>query len=129
MIKKTAFQKEHPIHKTEEKRLTQLERIANHIEKIRLGEYVEMMNHPGRLIWINLLIGVSRGVGLTVGATLVIAILFKILAALIAMKIPYLTDLLQNIMQIIKEMPGGNTLPVSTEQINGSTVFPHSIEL
>lgn len=99
----------------EKKRLSQLERIANHIEKIRLGEYIEMMNHPGRLIWTNLLIGISRGVGLTVGATLVIAVLFKILSALIAMNIPYLTDLLQDVVQIIKEVPGGNTLPVPNE--------------
>ena len=100
----------------EKERLSQLERIANHIEKIRLGEYVEMMNRPGRLIWTNLLIGISRGVGLTVGATLVIAVLFKILSALIAMNIPYLTDLLQDVVQIIKEVPGGNTaLPVSSE--------------
>lgn len=100
----------------EQERLSQLERIANHIEKMRLGEYVEMMNRPGRLIWTNLLIGISRGVGLTVGATLVIAVLFKILSALIAMNIPYLTDLLQDVVQIIKEVPGSNTaLPVSGE--------------
>lgn len=100
----------------EQERLSQLERIANHIEKIRLGEYVEMMNRPGRLIWTNLLIGISRGVGLTVGATLVIAVLFKILSALIAMNIPYLTDLLQDVVQIIKEVPGGNTaLPGASE--------------
>ena len=103
------------IEKFEKKRLSQLERIANHIEKIRLGEYVEMMNRPGRLIWTNLLIGISRGVGLTVGATLVIAVLFKILSALIAMNIPYLTDLLQDVVQIIKEVPGGNALPVPNE--------------
>ncbi len=109
------------IRQFEKERLSQLERIANHIEKIRLGEYVEMMNRPGRLIWTNLLIGISRGVGLTVGATLVIAVLFKILSALIAMNIPYLTDLLQDVVQIIKEVPGSNALSVSGEAETHST--------
>ena len=109
----------------EKERLSQLERIANHIEKMRLGEYVEMMNRPGRLIWTNLLIGISRGVGLTVGATLVIAVLFKILSALIAMNIPYLTDLLQDVVQIIKEVQ----YFACVERVNGSFGFSGQIRI
>ena len=98
---------------------TQLEKIANHIEKLRLGEYVDMMNRPGRIIYMNLLAGVSRGVGLTVGATLVIAVLFKILSVLIAMNIPYLTEMLQEVVQIIKSVPGGNAIAVPQEAVQG----------
>lgn len=99
-----------PIVYSEEDRYTQLAKVARHIEKMRLGEYVEMMNRPGRIIWMNLLVGISRGVGLTIGATLVIAILFKMLTALIEMKIPYLTEMLQEVVQIIKDTPGGQSI-------------------
>ena len=99
-----------PIVYSEEDRYTQLTKVARHIEKMRLGEYVEMMNRPGRIIWMNLLVGISRGVGLTIGATLVIAILFKMLTALIEMKIPYLTEMLQEVVQIIKDTPGGQSI-------------------
>ena len=84
------------------------------------------MNKPGRIIWVNLLAGISRGVGLTVGATLVIAILFKLLSALIAMNIPYLTDMLQEIVQIIKATPAGGTFTVPED--TASTVAPTQIQ-
>ena len=94
---------------------SQLEKIACHFEKIRLADYIETMNKPGRIIWVNLLAGISRGVGLTVGATLVIAILFKILSAIISMNIPYLTDMLQEVVQIIKTTPAaGMVVPEET---------------
>lgn len=84
----------------------QLKKVADRIEKMRLGDYIDNMNHPWRVIWLNLLGGISRGVGLTIGATLVIALLFKLLGALIAMNIPYLTGVLQDVVQIIKVTPG-----------------------
>lgn len=105
-------------HKQKAERLTQLEKVVNHLEKLKIGEYIEMMNRPGRIIWMNLLAGISRGVGLTVGATLVIAVLFKLLSALIAMKIPYLTDLLQEVVQIIKATPAGGSSFVLPDEGN-----------
>lgn len=101
---------------TQDDKYSQLEKVAIHIEKMRLGDYVEMMGRPGRIIWTNFLGGIAKGVGLTIGATLVIAILFKLLSALIAMNIPYLTDMLQEVVQIIKETPGGQSINMS--QIN-----------
>lgn len=86
--------------------LSQLEKIAERLEKMRLGDYINSMNRPGRLIWNNLLVGISRGVGLTLGATIVIAIIFKIVSMLISMNIPYLTDMLQEVVQIVKATPG-----------------------
>lgn len=84
-----------------QEKYTAVHKVAFYMEKMRLGEYIQNMNSPWRIIWTNLLAGISRGVGLTVGATVVIAILFKILAALIAMQIPYLTDVLQEFVQTI----------------------------
>ncbi len=97
---------------TQEERFRQIEKVAAHIEKIRMGDYIDLMSRPSRIIWVNLLGGISRGVGLTIGATLVIAILFKILSALIAMNIPYLTDMLQEVVQIVKATPAGNGIAI-----------------
>lgn len=91
---------------TAEERYSQLERIANILERMRIGEYVNNFNRPVRIIWLNLLSGIAKGVGLTIGATLVIAIIFKLLSVLISMNIPYLTDVLQDVVQIVKATPG-----------------------
>lgn len=127
LIEKQKTESEQSFTDTEKEKYRQVERVALHIEKMRLGDYVEMMNRPGRIIWMNLIGGISRGVGLTIGATLVIAILFKILSALIAMNIPYLTDMLQEVVLIIKETPNGQRIHVppmnNTSESVEQTVF------
>ncbi len=117
-----------PVELTQEERFRQIEKVAAHIEKIRMGDYIDLMSRPSRIIWVNLLGGISRGVGLTIGATLVIAILFKILSALIAMNIPYLTDMLQEVVQIVKATPAGNgiNIPNINVPINEPVVVPVS---
>lgn len=90
---------------TEKEKYAQLEKVAMRIEKMRLGDYINNMNRPSKIIMNNLLGGISRGVGLTVGATLVIALLFKLLSILISMNIPYLTEVLQDIVSEIRSAP------------------------
>lgn len=85
--------------------IRQLDKLAQQVEKMNLGDYIHYLNSPWRIIWINVLIGVSRGVGLTLGATLVIAMLFKLIGMLIEMNIPYLTELLQNIVRVVQSTP------------------------
>ena len=90
---------------TQPDKMKQLEKVALQIEKMRLGDYINNFNRPSKIILNNLLGGIARGVGLTVGATLVIALIFKILSVIISMNIPYLTDMLQEVVSIIKATP------------------------
>lgn len=103
-VLKAHIQKNNPEFVQE--RISQLEKIADRIERMRLGDYLDSMNRPGHVIWLSLLSGIAKGVGLTIGATLVIAIIFKLLSMLIAMNIPYLTEMLQDVVQIVKTTPG-----------------------
>lgn len=105
-LRKKKTEQVFPDKMSTEDRLTQLEKVAAHIERMRLGDYINNMNRTRHIIWINLIGGISKGVGLTIGATLVIAVIFKVLSMLIAMNIPYLTDLLQDVVQIVKTTPG-----------------------
>ncbi len=99
-----------------EQKLKQLEKVALQIEKMRLGDYVANLNRPSKIILNNLIGGISKGVGLTVGATLVIALLFKILSVIISMNIPYLTDMLQEVVTIVKSTPiAANMSPAAAE--------------
>lgn len=86
---------------TKKEKITQLEKLADRLERMRFGDYVTNLNKTSRLIWLNLVAGISRGVGLTVGATLVIAIIFKIITAVISMNVPYLSPMMQEVRQIL----------------------------
>lgn len=86
---------------TKKEKITQLEKLADRLERMRFGDYVTNLNKTSRLIWLNLVAGISRGVGLTVGATLVIAIIFKIITAVISMNVPYLSPMMQEVRQML----------------------------
>ena len=87
---------------SKKEKITQLEKLADRLERMRFGDYVTNLNKTSRLIWLNLVAGISRGVGLTVGATLVIAIIFKIISAVISMNVPYLSPMFQEIKQTLE---------------------------
>ena len=108
-----------PFEKMSEKqRLTQLEKLADRLERMRIGDYVTNLNKTSRVIWLGLISGIARGVGLTIGATLVIAIIFKIISALISMNVPYLSDAVKEVQQILESRyapHAGPSIPVKDD--------------
>ena len=91
---------------TEEQRqkekIRQMEKLADRLERMRIGDYVTNLNKTSRLIWLNLVSGIARGVGLTIGATLVIAIIFKIISALVNLNLPYVSELMKDIQDTLQ---------------------------
>jgi Domain of unknown function (DUF5665) len=59
--------------------LSSLQKVAAFMEQSRLGSYVDLMNRPWRLIWLNFLAGLARGIGIFVGGGLVGAVALFIL--------------------------------------------------
>ncbi|MBP5344212.1 MAG: hypothetical protein J6Y85_03980 [Alphaproteobacteria bacterium] len=88
--------------KVTKEKISQLEKLADRLERMRVGDYVNNMNRTGRVIWLGFVGGVARGFGLTVGATLVIAIVFKIISMLISWNVPYLSDMMQEAKQMLE---------------------------
>ena len=83
-------------------KITQLEKVADRLERMRVGDYLNNLNKTSRLIWVNFVSGIARGVGLTIGATLVIAIIFKIITALISLNVPYLSDAMKELQDTLQ---------------------------
>ena len=80
----------------------QAELLLQRLENAGLTEYVKLSQKTGKILWLNFLSGIARGLGFSIGATLVLAVVYKILARIISMNIPYLTELLQQIMNMVK---------------------------
>ena len=78
----------------------QAELLLQRLDNAGLTEYVKLSQKTGRILWLNFLSGIARGLGFSIGATLVLAVVYKILARLISMNIPYLTELLQQVMNM-----------------------------
>lgn len=83
-----------------EKRLSniekRLEKVSQDLEKAKIAEYVDILNNPKRLIYINFIGGLARGLGTAVGLTVLAAILFYMLKQTVNLPLigQYIADLL-----------------------------------
>ena len=85
-----------------DKKQTQSELLLERLDNAGLAEYVKLSQQTGKILWLNFLSGIARGLGFSIGATLVLAVVYKILARIISMNIPYLTELLEQVMSMAK---------------------------
>lgn len=59
-------------------RLSAAQKVAVFLTKARLDEYIDLMNKPWRLVWLNFISGVARGVGMVIGGGVVAALVFVV---------------------------------------------------
>lgn len=86
----------------EQKQIDQLDQLVKRLDASGIGEYVKLSQKTHKILWLNFLSGVARGLGFTIGTTIVLAVVYKILSRIISMNIPYLTELLQHFIQMVK---------------------------
>ena len=73
--------------------LSALQKVAVFMERTRLGDYVDLMNRPWRLIWLNFLAGLARGVGIFIGGGIIGALGILILAKVLTETLSHLGGL------------------------------------
>ena len=85
----------------------QLSKLASRLESMRVAEYMELLEKPGRLILINFIAGISRGLGIAIGATVVFALLLEGLRRLILLNIPGIGSFIADVVRIVETKNGG----------------------
>ncbi|WNC12862.1 DUF5665 domain-containing protein [Brevibacillus brevis] len=77
-----------------------MDKIALFLEDIRLADVIQNYTAPRKLLWINFLAGLARGLGLTIGTAIVLAILGSILKEFIS--IPIIGDYIRELIQYVQ---------------------------
>lgn len=77
-----------------------MDKIALFLEDIRLADVFQNYTAPRKLLWINFLAGLARGLGLTIGTAIVLAILGSILKEFIS--IPIIGDYIRELIQYVQ---------------------------
>ncbi len=80
-----------------------IDRLGYRLEKLKLAEYVEMLEHPRRLLWSNFIQGVARGLGIAVGVTILGAVILYFLQRLLLLNIPMVGGFIAQIVTIVQE--------------------------
>jgi hypothetical protein len=79
----------------------EVRKLREHLEKLRLQQYIRILLSTRRLAWMGLMYGVLGGLGAVLGATLGLALLIWILSRLEVL--PYIGKFVAEIVRIVKE--------------------------
>lgn len=97
------------IEKRKEEKKNKKQALVDSMETARLHEYAMYVNSPVKLLLMNFLIGLFRGLGSTIGLAFVLAGMFFLLQWAINSDLPLLSDWLQNFVDYVSRFkPGGN---------------------
>ncbi|KXZ39583.1 hypothetical protein SAMN05661008_01226 [Alkalithermobacter thermoalcaliphilus JW-YL-7 = DSM 7308] len=77
-----------------------IEELSIIIDKSRIREYADLVSNPKRLIIINLIAGLARGLGTAVGLTILAAILFYILRSWV--NLPLIGEFIARLLDIVE---------------------------
>jgi len=84
-----------------------VEKLVRHLEALRIAEYVELLQRPQRLLFLNFIAGISRGLGIAIGATVVFALMLEFLRRLIVLNIPVIGSIIADIVRIVEQKNSG----------------------
>jgi hypothetical protein len=83
----------------------EVDRIAKIIERMNLGDYLGLLQRPGRLLWLNFLAGLARGLGTILGATLLVSLIIAVAEWIIGSHLPGVSQFFQDFVRLLQQ-PG-----------------------
>ena len=69
---------------------------------MKLAEYVDLLNRPWRLFYINFMSGLYRGLGIAVGFTLLSAVILILLQRLVVLNLPGVSSFIAEIVRLVQ---------------------------
>ncbi len=85
---------------------TQLERLVHHLEALRIADYIQLLERPARLIMVNFIAGLARGLGIAIGASLIFALTLEVMRRLIMLNIPGIGNFIAEVLHIVETKNG-----------------------
>lgn len=79
-----------------------IDELGIKLERVQIADYVQLLNNPKRLFFINLFTGLARGIGLALGFTIFGATIIYLLQQLGALNLPIIGDYIAEIVKIVQ---------------------------
>ncbi|GIO06580.1 DUF5665 domain-containing protein [Brevibacillus reuszeri] len=77
-----------------------MHKIAMFLEDIRLADVIQNYTAPRKLLWINFLAGLARGLGLTIGTAIVLTLLGSLLTQFLS--VPIIGDFIRQLVEYVQ---------------------------
>ncbi|WP_066634951.1 DUF5665 domain-containing protein [Desulfolucanica intricata] len=79
-----------------------IDKLAVNMEKMKLAEYVDLLEHTKKLLYINFISGVARGLGIAVGFAILGALVIYLLRSLLVLNLPVIGGFIAEIIKIVQ---------------------------
>lgn len=79
-----------------------VEELSRNIERMKLAEYMALFDRPWRLMWLNFLAGVARGLGIAVGFSVLGALVLYALSRSFVTNLPILGRYVAELVMIVQ---------------------------
>jgi hypothetical protein len=86
----------------------EVDRIAKLVERMNLGDYVGLLQRPGRLLWLNFLSGMARGLGTILGATVLVSLIVAVAQRIIASHLPGVGNFFAEFLELLRQQGKGH---------------------
>jgi hypothetical protein len=80
-----------------------MEELILALEKASLAEWVELYRRPARLIYLNFVAGVARGLGIALGVTVLGTLIIYIVRELALQNLPLIGKLIAEIVRMVQK--------------------------
>lgn len=80
--------------------MSQIEKLSRKMDNMRVAEYTELITNPKRIIWMNFIVGLARGLGMGIGFTILAGIVIYLLRSWV--NLPFVGKLIADLLQIIE---------------------------
>lgn len=74
--------------------------LAISMEKMRIEEYTDTIKYPKKLMVVNLMVGLSKGIGMALGFSVIAALLIVILQNMI--DLPLIGEYIAKVLEVIE---------------------------
>ena len=63
----------------------------------------QLLGNRRKLLWVNLISGISRGIGIGIGVTIITALIIWILQKIVTLNIPIIGEYIADIVEIVQK--------------------------
>jgi hypothetical protein len=82
-------------------------KLANQLEFAQINDYVQLMNRPWKIMYMNFLGGIARGIGIAIGFTIFASTIVYALQALGALDLPIIGNYIADIVKHVQNQLEG----------------------
>jgi hypothetical protein len=79
-----------------------IEQLSLNLERMKLAQYVEMLNRPWLLFFNNFVSGLAQGVGFAIGFTILTAVVLIVLQRLMVLNLPGVSGFIAEIVHLVQ---------------------------